>query len=207
MPASWFWGSISCCLKVWTLQWYKNCPASCVLLPYWDLFVSFASSKACPDCWSTLKKEGLLHTLCHHPNRQRHLLQLWQAVGPCWWTSWTGQLECCRTCSSSLPLEWQGRCSGDKLLQGCSTLPTQQWWGQGWGSSPEPWREEEWSQSHASGWHGKQEDGAGSTDSEEGDTGEESHGTAVTEPAFAGTGGFVGPPTGVGYSQSGTCSV
>lgn len=91
---------------------------------------SFASSKACPDCWRTLKKEGLLHTLwqslCHHPNRQRHLLQLWQAVGPCWQTSWIGQLACC---SSSVALEWQCWCLGEKLLQGCSTIPTQQWWG------------------------------------------------------------------------------
>lgn len=31
---------------------------------------SFASSKACPECCRTLKKEGLLHilqSLCHHP--------------------------------------------------------------------------------------------------------------------------------------------
>lgn len=208
MSASWFWESVSCCLTVWIWQWYKNCSARWLCPPGIFSF-SFASSKACPVCCRTLKKEGLLHTLqslCHHPNRQRYLLQLWQAAGPCWWTPRVGQLECCRTCSSSLALEQQCRCLGDELLQGCSTIPTQQCGGQGW----EPLLnhgEMEWSQWHAAGWHVKQEGQAGSTGGEEGDAGEGSHCTAVTELAFAGTREFVPPPIGVWYSQSGTYSV
>lgn len=63
--------------------------------------------------------------------KDKHLLQLWQAAGPCWWASWVGQLECCRSCSSSLALEQQCRCLGDELLQGCRTIPTQHWGGRG----------------------------------------------------------------------------
>lgn len=73
VPASWFWESVSCCLNIWIWQWYKNCSARWLCLPGVFSF-SFASSKACPDCCRTLKKEELLHTLqnlCHHPNRQR----------------------------------------------------------------------------------------------------------------------------------------
>lgn len=175
MSASWFWGSVPCCLNAWIWQWHKNCSArwlSCCL-PGISSF-SFASSKACPDCSRTLKKEGLLHTLqslCSHPNRQRHLVQLWQAAGPCWWTPWAGQAECCRTCSPSLPLGGQCRGAGDELLRGCSSTPTQQRGDKGEGPLLNR-AEMQWRQSLVSGWQVEQGGRAGSTDCEEGGTGE-----------------------------------